>query len=189
MLDSPVSRRRFLKGSGTTLAGVLAFASGPIALMTPSRSWALEVRTLSGHEARTMLHFTRHLFPHEGLEDAVYALVVKDLDEAAGTDPAVRKRLGDGVARLDADTEGGRWLDLAKARQFEHVRAMAGGPFFETVRSTAVVSLYDNDMAFAHFGYEGPAGNAGYLRRGFNDLDWLPAPPAAASGPIPGASS
>ena len=51
--------------------------------------------------------------------------------------------------------------------------------------STAVVSLYDNDMAFAHFGYPGRKGDPGYIHRGFNDLHWLPDPPDGASGPVP----
>ena len=59
---------------------------------------------------------------------------------------------------------------------------MAGNDFFEKIRGTAIVSLYNNDMAWAHFGYEGDAWKeGGYLTRGFNDLNWLPDPPADAS--------
>ena len=60
--------------------------------------------------------------------------------------------------------------------------AIARNPFFEKIRSTAVVSLYNNELAFAHFGYEGEAfSKGGYLERGFNALTWLPAPSAEAS--------
>jgi hypothetical protein len=37
-------------------------------------------------------------------------------------------------------------------------------------------------MAWAHFGYEGSSYEmGGYFDRGFQDLDWLPNPPASAS--------
>jgi hypothetical protein len=49
-----------------------------------------------------------------------------------------------------------------------------------------VVSLYNNELAFAHFGYEGNAfeHGGGYLQRGFNDLTWL-SPPSDKASPKP----
>ena len=62
------------------------------------------------------------------------------------------------------------------------MQAIEGRPFFNTVRGQCVTSLYDNDMAFAVFGYEGACfEKGGYIQRGFQDLKWLPAPPAEAS--------
>lgn len=187
MSNPAISRRTFLKGSGSVLMGTLAVTSGPIAMLAPSASWALPLNKLSTHEGKTLLRFTRHLYPHKTLEDAVYALVVKDLDTAAG-DPAVHGLLSAGVRNLDG-AAGGDWLALGESDQFLYVEALEGTPFFEKVRSTAVVSLYNNDMAFAHFGYPGAKGDAGYLHRGFDDLTWLPEPPAAASGPLPDKSA
>ena len=71
------------------------------------------------------------------------------------------------------------------ARRLYFAGDTAYAPFFTTVRTTAIVSLYSNDMAYAHFGYGAAQGDGGYLTKGFNDLAWLPNPPAAASGPIP----
>ena len=52
------------------------------------------------------------------------------------------------------------------------------------MRRTALFVLYDNPIAWAHFGYEGEAfSKGGYLFRGFNDLKWLPDVPLADSGP------
>ena len=54
--------------------------------------------------------------------------------------------------------------------------------FFALIRSTSVNSLYSNELAYQHFGYEGASfPKGGYLMRGFNDLKWLPAAPAEAS--------
>src|SRR5699024_9641806 len=151
-------------------------------------SWAVALSTLNEHQGKTLLQFTRHLYPHDTLEDAVYALVVKDLDAAAADDPDVRQLLDTGIRRLDG-AAGGNWLDLSADEQFLYVEALESSDFFEKVRSTAVVSLYNNDMAFAHFGYPGAKGDAGYLHRGFNDLNWLPELPDEASGPIPDAQA
>ena len=89
MFSRPLSRRVFLKASGGALVGTLAFASGPIALLAPSRSWAVTTEQFTTHESEALLQFTRHVFPHRDLEDAVYALVVKDLDRQADADPAI----------------------------------------------------------------------------------------------------
>jgi hypothetical protein len=52
------------------------------------------------------------------------------------------------------------------------------------VRGQCVTSLYDNDMAYAVFGYPGSAWEkGGYITRGFQDLKWLPAPSKEASPP------
>lgn len=188
MSDAAISRRAFLQGSGAVLMGTLAATSGAIALLAPSRSWALELQHFDAHQGKTLLQFTRHLYPHKTLDDAVYALVVKDLDAAAASDAAQDELFANGVKRLD-DATGGDWLAAGESDQLEQVKAMDGTPFFEAVRGTAVVSLYNNDMAFAHFGYPGAEGGSGYLYRGFNDLAWLPDVPAKASGPIPGAQA
>ena len=159
----------------------------PIAIMAPSKAWALELQTLTAHQGEVLLKLTRHIFPHDTLEDAVYALVVKDLD-AASAEPSIYSMFSDGIEHLD-DRAGGNWLALDDEMQLMHVRAIAGTDLFKQVHSTAVVSLHNSQMAFRHFGYGGEMGDAGYLQRGFNDLTWLPDPPTSASGPVPGASS
>lgn len=186
MFSRPLSRRVFLKAGGGALVGTLAFASGPIALLAPSQSWAVTTDQFTTREGTVLLQFTRHVFPHRDLEDAVYALVVKDLDRQADADPQVLSLLRDGVAALDRDA-GGDWLALDEAHRQASVAASAGSPFFEKIRSSAVVSLYSNPLAFAHFGYQGEEGDMGYLFKGFDDLTWLPTPGAPDSGPLPGA--
>ncbi|ASL45338.1 hypothetical protein bAD24_I17850 [Burkholderia sp. AD24] len=178
----PLTRRALLRGTGV-LMGTLALSS-VLSTLAPSRVWALELQGLDTHQGEVILAFTRQLYPHATLDSAVYALVVKDLDTKAKTDPAVRQQLADGVRQLDAQA-GSDWLKRPPADQAQDVAALAGTPFFNTIRSTAVVSLYANTMAYAHFGYGASEGDGGYLTKGFNSLSWLPNPPAGASGPIP----
>ncbi len=177
-----MTRRDFLGAAGA-LGGLLWASSSALLAVAPSRSWALPMATLETHVGDVLLKLTRHILPHATLDDAVYALVVKDLD-AAAADSATKFLLSEGVAALDGAAKGD-WLALPADKQLAAVHDIAGKPFFEKIRSTAIVSLYNNELAFVHFGYEGNAFKAGggYLQRGFNDLKWLPAPPDAASPP------
>jgi len=179
---SGLPRRALLKSTGM-LTGTLALSS-VLAGLAPARAWALDLGTFSTHQGAVILAFSRHLYPHPTLDDAVYALVVKDLDSQAATDHAVQQTVLSGVRELD-QIGGGDWLKRDPALQLVDVESMQGTPFFVTLRTTTVVVLYNNDMAFAHFGYGGKEGHLGYLHKGFNDLRWLLEPPAAASGPIP----
>lgn len=182
MLENKLTRRDFIKSSGgAVIIGTLATRSVAISMLAPSNIWALELSKLDENTGKMILHITRHIFPHKTLDDAVYALVVKDLDAAASADESVYELLQNGTTELN-NNAGGDWMGLDINERFSLVDAMAGSDFFEKIRSTSIVSLYNNDMAWAHFGYEGPAWpKGGYINRGFQDLDWLPEPPDAAS--------
>ena len=178
-LQIALTRREFLKGAGI-LTGTLA-ASSILAALAPSRAWALELNTLSSAQGDALLQMGKVLYPHKGLPDAVYALLAKDLDGAAAKDPKTAQMLGDGIAALDK-AAGGSFATASDAKKLEAVKSLEGTPFFITVRGQCISSLYNNDMAFAHFGYPGSSWEkGGYINRGFNDLKWLPDPPAAAS--------
>ncbi|MDE2573302.1 MAG: tat (twin-arginine translocation) pathway signal sequence, partial [bacterium] len=86
-----------------------------------------------------------------------------------------------GSATLDA-AAGGSFHSASAAKRLAAVKHIEGSPFFSKVRATCIASLYNNQMAFAHFGYQGASWqHGGYIRRGFNDLTWLPNPPSSAS--------
>lgn len=177
-MNTSLTRRALLKTG--VLFGTVA-ATSTLAILAPKPVWALDLKRFDPAVGSALLKLTRHIFPHDTMDDAVYALVVKDLDAAAASDDALAGLLEEGVATLDAKA-GGRWLSLDDDDQFAIVRTLSGEGFFEKVRSTAVVSLYNNPLAFAHFGYEGEAfSKGGYINRGFQDLKWLPEPPADAS--------
>ncbi|RZF27890.1 tat (twin-arginine translocation) pathway signal sequence [Paraburkholderia sp. UYCP14C] len=178
-----LTRREWLKGTGI-LIGTLAVSSS-LALFAPSRVWALELQHLDTHQGAVLLAMTKQLYPHKTLDDAVYALVVKDLDAKAQSNAAVGKQLADGVAALDQKAPGGDWTRQPADAQARDVAAIADTPFFQTVRGTAVVSLYSNTLAYQHFGYGASEGDGGYLFKGFNNLAWLPNPPEQDSGPVP----
>lgn len=176
-----LSRRRFLKGSGI-LFGTIAIGS-PLAMLAPSSAWALELKALDSRSGAVLLSFGRTLYPHEKLPDAVYALLVKDLDAMAAADPNVAQQLRQGVLELD-QAAGGDFSKADAATRMAAAKTLEGTPFFATVRGKCVTSLYDNEMTWVAFGYPGESwSKGGYITRGFQDLKWLPAPPKSASPP------
>ena len=178
-LDLPLTRRSLLRGSGVLL-GTLA-AGTTLSALAPSRAWALELKTLNTAEGTTLMKMGRVLYPHAKLPDAVYALLAKDLDGGAAKDPAKATLIKNGCGQLDKSA-GGNFAKASAARQLQAVKAMEGEPFFNAVRGQCVTSLYDNDMAFATFGYPGSSWEkGGYITRGFQDLKWLPEPSKDAS--------
>ena len=178
-LDLPLARREFLQGSGILIGRIAA--GSVLAALAPSTVWALELKTLSQAEGQTLMAMGRVLYPHKKLPDAVYALLSKDLDAKAAADPATAQLLHSGIAALD-QAAGGRVLKANAAKKLQIVKAIEGTPFFNAVRGQCITSLYDNDMAYAVFGYPGSAWEkGGYITRGFQDLTWLPAPSLEAS--------
>jgi len=180
-VNLPLARREFLKGSGL-LMGTLA--SGTLlATLAPSSAWALELKKLSTAEGQTLMAMGRTLYPHKKLPDAVYALLAKDLDGKAAGDAGAAKMLQDGIAWLNKSA-GGDFAKASDKQRDDIVRGLEGTAFFGTVRGQCITSLYDNDMAYAVFGYPGSAWEkGGYITRGFQDLKWLPEPSKEASPP------
>lgn len=176
----PVDRREFLKGTTGVLTGILA-AGSPLALIAPSRVWAADLRALTSAEGATLMAVTRTIAPHDGLEDAAYAIVVQSTDADAVKDESLRKLLKEGVATL-----GPAFATAPESGRVAALRKIEQTPFFQTMRVKTLGTLYGTEMAYRYFGYEGEAfSKGGYLFRGFNDLRWLPEVPLADSGPMP----
>lgn len=177
----PLARREFLKGSGI-LMGTLA-AGSVLAGLAPSTVWAVELKTLSKAEGETLMAMGRVLYPHKKLPDAVYAILAKDLDGSASGDAGAASMLREGIGNLNA-LAGGNFAKAKADKQLAIVKGMEGSAFFGAVRGQCITSIYNNDMAFAAFGYPGSAWEkGGYITRGFQDLKWLPAPSKEASPP------
>ena len=176
-----IPRREFLGATGV-LTGLLA-AGSPLALLAPSRAWALELRALSGAEGATLMVVARTIAPHDRLDDAAYALVIQAVDADAAGDPQALAMLRDGIRQL-----GTGFATATEPVRVAALKAIETGAFFQTLRVKTLGTLYATPLAYAYFGYEGEAfSKGGYLLRGFNDLRWLPEVPLADSGPVPGA--
>ena len=175
-MKESIDRRQFLRRSGGALAGVAAATA-----VAPGATWAAELSALDEHQGNTILQAVRQIYPHNTMSDDYYTNVVKDLDAEAADNAETATMLKEGVASLDT-AMGVKWTDLSNGNQFAVLSAMEDSPFFQKLRGKAVVSLYNNPLAWRHFGYEGSsAEQGGYLERGFNDLNWLENPSEDAS--------
>jgi hypothetical protein len=176
-----IPRREFLGATGV-LTGLIA-AGSPLALIAPSRAWAVDLRALSSTDGATLMAVARTIAPHDKLDDAAYALVIQSIDNDAASDAQLLAMLHEGIHKL-----GAGFASSAEAARVQALTAIEASPFFKTLRTRTLGVLYATPMAYAYFGYEGEAfSKGGYLVRGFNDLRWLPEVPLQDSGPVPGA--
>jgi hypothetical protein len=166
------SRRGFLRGSAATVAAIAV--SGTSTLAT-----AAEASGLTADESRTLLKFTRDLFPHDRLDDSFYAKAIAPLQNEAAKDADTRKLLSSGIAQLNAATmssAGKNYADVAdESVRVAAIKKIENGAFFTKVYTDTMTPLYNQPKLWPKFGYEGPSSaQDGYLHRGFADIDWLP---------------
>jgi hypothetical protein len=173
-----IDRRQFVGGAGM-LTGTL-MAGSALALLAPARAWAVDLVVLDTAEGTALLMATRTIAPHDTLAEAAYALVVKAIDAECARDAATLAMLRTGLAQL-----GTGFATATEAVCVAALTAVENTAFFRFLRHQTLSNLYSSAIAYAHFGYEGESfSKGGYLRRGFNDLRWLPDVPLADSGPV-----
>jgi len=176
MTDLPrpagISRRSLLKTAGVTL--VVAGVTPVGVVLGRNDAWAATAEALAPETFATLVQMSRDIYPHEKLEDEVYAAAVSSLDSAAKADASLKAMLEAGVAELDeAAGSGYRMVESADER-LAILDGIETGGFFQKVRSNLVTGVYNNHEAWALFGYEGEsASKGGYINRGFDDIDWL----------------
>ena len=177
-----MKRREFLQKSAIVVASAAAAVSGvAVVASADTNQWTAGLKTLNAHEGETLLKVARQIFPHDRLDDSDYVVVVMDLDTQAGTTPDTAKLLRDGVANLDS-AGSAKFATLSDDQQVAILQKNESSPFFQKVHGVELVSLYNNHAVWKKLGYQGPSYQiGGYLHHGFNDLNWLPDPPASAS--------
>jgi hypothetical protein len=175
-----LNRRELLKTTTGLLTGCVV-AGSPLALIAPGRAWAVDLEILTSSDGATLMSMARTIAPHDNLDDAAYALVIKAVDSDAAKDANILKMIKEGVAALGAGFAAG-----SESARIEALKKIEFSAFFQTMRMKTLQILYSSSIAYAYFGYEGEAfSKGGYLFRGFNDLRWLPEVPDEDSGPLP----
>ena len=174
MSQTGMNRRQFLQSSGVAVAGTVAAVGAGTVLIDANGAWAMSLKALDEHSAKTLVQLCRRMYPHDRLGDVHYAKVVEGLDGKAAGDPATAKLLAEGVAGLDQAVGGVKWLHLSDGYKLEAMKRIESTPFFQTVRGAVVTGLYNDPNVWRHFGYEGSSWEfGGYINRGFDDLAWL----------------
>jgi hypothetical protein len=173
---SKYSRRIFLQGAASVAPVVAVATSAGLGI---EDAWAADATTLTPATLKTLVKVARDIYPHDFLVDSYYITAVKPWDGKAAKDPAVKSLLEDGVRRLDQDAKDRHKMAYAQvpweADRVVLLQGIEATDFFQKVRSDLVVSLYNQEELWPKFGYEGSsAEHGGYIKRGFNDIDWLP---------------
>ncbi|QTP59366.1 transcriptional initiation protein Tat [Billgrantia antri] len=164
--STTLTRRRFLTLTGALAAGSLAFSASTL--------WPRWARAEPELAAR-LLRLGRDIYPHEAIADRYYLAPLTPLLESQ------RELIAAGLDDLDRRARAAHGRDYAAIESGVEretlLREIQDGEFFQTVRNTLVVGLYDNQEVWQpYFGYEGSSWEkGGYIGRGYNDLviDWL----------------
>jgi hypothetical protein len=131
--------------------------------------WAGNLASLTAADAETLVAVIRTLYPHDHLPITLYRRVVLHFDRL--NLPALFENF---CAELNAG-----WAlpfrDLAESYRVQILKSLEPTKPFFFIQRMAVRYLYDDIEIWAAFGYEGASVHlGGYLKRGFDDLDWLP---------------
>jgi len=168
------SRRGFLAGSAAAVAAVATTGGNVLAEAHAERPSAAGLRP---EEVRTLMRFTRDLFPHDRLDDSFYARAVAPLQQEAAKDASTKRMLSGGIDQLNrfaVASSGKRYVDVSEeTARVAIIEKIETGAFFNKVYNDAIVGLYNQPEVWPKFGYEGPSSaKGGYLHRGFSDIDW-----------------
>jgi hypothetical protein len=170
-----MDRRGFL---GRSVGTAALFAAVPV---LPSSAYAaVTLKTGPATAVPTLVRMARDLYPHDRLSDTAYEVAVGTIDGEFADDAVKKTTMAQGVIELDAAAKtlkGKPYLAIEKEEDRVAVlKSIEGTPFFKAMRSGMITALYNQEDLWLKFGYEGSsAEKGGYLHRGFNDLDWLPA--------------
>lgn len=120
-----------------------------------------------------VVRLLRAAYPHSSFPDGPYERTADAILEQLDADLWHRIALESGLATLDLDA----LADPEAPETRAYLDTIADAEFFVFVRGVAVTTLYNDHEVWELLGYEGASfDQGGYLHRGFDDLDWLPAP-------------
>lgn len=137
-------------------------------------NWSAGFTNLQGAQAETLCMILRTLFPHDSLGDGVYRRTVRAFDEHASTVATVVKVIEAANAACPMP-----FKDCAESYRVAALQTLEETEDFRILQPWAVRFFYDDLEVWQAFGYEGASIHlGGYVKRGFNDLYWLPEIPA-----------
>ena len=81
-----------------------------------------------------------------------------------------------GLEKLRDASHNAAWKDVPEAERVAILSSLQDSPFFGVVRANTLKVLLRDPATFAIVGYGGSTIQyGGYISRGFNDINWLPA--------------
>ncbi|MEM8571639.1 MAG: hypothetical protein AAGG56_12125 [Pseudomonadota bacterium] len=160
-----VSRRFVLFGTA---------AAAALATTRPGRLRAATIDIAGDGETKArLMRMVKVAFPHANFPDSCYDRNCDAILKAASGNPGQIAMFYQGIADLKA--AGFDSMDDAEA--LAHLQSIEDTEFFQLMRGTTILTLYNDHEVWQILGYEGASfDKGGYINRGFNDLDWLPEP-------------
>ena len=160
-----ISRRSFLAGAFASTVYVSLWSIDP----AKAKITAGEKK----EDKEVLMKMVRTLYPHDRFPDGPYIRTTDDVINKGNSSSEKSIMLQAGIDLLKADNFSK--MNFKKATKY--LTKMGRTEFFEHVRGTTTVTLYNDKETWELLGYEGPSyDKGGYIKRGFNDLDWLPEP-------------
>jgi hypothetical protein len=95
----------------------------------------------------------RSMFPHHYFPDGPYWRTAAAIAVSAEVDPRTAAQLEQGLVELGA----AEFAALDDHARFEYLSEIADSTFFETIRSQAILVLYNDPEVWELLGYEVPA--------------------------------
>ena len=160
------TRRNFLLGTASSTALVKMWGAINVA----------EAKIIAGssnRERKLLDKMIRTLYPHDTFPNGPYDRTTEDVINKGNADAGKMLMLRDGLRDLEKNS----FADLNFNDATKYLKNIEGSAFFNHVRGTSVVTLYNDKEVWDVLGYEGASfDKGGYVNRGFNDLNWLPEP-------------
>ena len=168
MATQRATRRRFLVAS-IAYSGLISTGMGA-ALLRAGAAWA---QSADGSAAE-LVRMARLLFPHDGIADDVYAVVIDSILTDSANDAAMMGMLNEVVSALNA-AQNGEWFEAGVDEQIAAMQAVEGEAFFAAILGNVQARFYNHPKVWELIRYPGSSVEfGGYVDRGFNDIDWLP---------------
>lgn len=169
-----MQRRRFLAQTLKTALG--AKTSLLLGGLPAVSAWAANHDTaVASRDLETLAVMVRGLLPHDFLTDENYVGFARRIDARLGRDPAFQQLVADGIQKMNR-ASGGSWLNASADDKVQVLTALQDEPVFSQLLNASIDTLYQDPAVYRRLGYEGSAIDfGGYLNRGFDDIDWLPA--------------
>jgi len=168
-----VKRRQFIAASVHAALGVRAAALLGGAISSAALA-AASLQVFDNRETRSLMALTRAMFPHSELDDAYYLEVIEYLDSRAAGSGELLGLIRAGISELD-EAAGGSWVDSDVDRKLQVLEALQTEAFFGAILNSTIDVLYRNQAVLDYLGYPGSSIEyGGYIKRGFDDIGWLP---------------
>jgi hypothetical protein len=144
-------------------------------MVFPAKYPQLNATELTEEARSVLIRVIRVAFPHPNFPDGPYERTADTILAEAANSTWFRVAITQGLLTL-SHLAGGDFRELNDEDATKVLRRIEATEFFGFVRRTTVLNLYDNEDVWEALGYQGPSfDQGGYIDRGFDDLDWLPA--------------